>query len=590
MKRYSRIFIISLCGFILAALLYIFLSSQSRFEKFCDEFFQEEMAANALTLHYTVADPKNYGIECDEISLGSYSTDSSAQKKWLLSKSLALKTIIRGSLSKDAQKTYDLLRYCFETELERPDYLLLEEPLVPSIGIQSQLPILLAEYTFKNEADVANYLTLLSCVPEYFDSLIGLEEEKLEEGLFMDPESAEELITYCREFLADKSTHFLTETFAERIEGLDLSADLKSSYTKENAAILEQSVFPAYEKLQGFLEEHRDFGSNVNGLSYYPGGTDYYAWLLRSEVGTDRSFEEIETMLEDALQSDARTIAKLTKENPNLLTERQSISIDTSNPAGLTTYLAKRAEHDFPEIEDVNLEICEVPESMEEHLSPAFYLVPPIDDCENNVVYLNNGYLINGLSFFTTLAHEAYPGHLYQTVWENETNPHPVHRLLYFGGYIEGWGTYAEQISYYYAPISEDMATLLSATRAMTLNLYSHLDLYVHAYGWTEEDCAAYLKKFGITNAGSVHDMFLLVKQQPANYLKYYLGYLEICNLKEQARNCLGSEFDLKEFHEFILSYGPAPFKLLKTYFEEWLESQTNKGFSNTENPFLRPT
>ena len=118
----------------------------------------------------------------------------------------------------------------------------------------------------------------------------------------------------------------------------------------------------------------------------------------------------------------------------------------------------------------------------------------------------------------------------------------------------------------------------------MTLNLYSHLDLYIHAYGWTEDDCRAYLKKFGITNAGSVHEMFLLIKQQPANYLKYYLGYLEICMLKEQARNCLGSQFDLKEFHKFILDYGPAQFDLLETYFKEWLTEQI-QGFSETENP-----
>ena len=211
---------------------------------------------------------------------------------------------------------------------------------------------------------------------------------------------------------------------------------------------------------------------------------------------------------------------------------------------------------------------------MEPHLSPAFYLIPAIDRRDQNMIYLNHSSLTDAVSFFTTLAHESYPGHLYQTIYENETDSHPISRLMYFGGYSEGWATYAEQLSYYYAPIPADVATLLSTTRAMTLNLYAHLDLYIHGYGWTEEDCSAYLKKFGITAARSIHQMFLLVKQQPANYLKYYLGYLEICNLKSQARSCLGSDFDLKEFHEFILSSGPAPFELLEVYFKEWLQSQ----------------
>lgn len=584
MKRHLQILLISSGTFVLLGLLTLFLTSQSRFLNFCDKFFQEEMESNALTMHYTVSNPENYNIQCEEISLGSFESNEGTQKLWLFGKMLTLKTIARSQLSSDLQRTYDLVKYSLHTELKRLNFSLLEEPLVPSIGIQSQLPILLAEYSFEDEADVVNYLALLECIPEYFDSLISFEEEKITEGLFLDEATAEELITYCNEFLSDRESHFLIETFQERLSALSLDSSKTNLYVEGNASVLKNKVFPAYEKLCTFLEENKAAGHNPDGLYYYPDGSDYYAWLLRAEAGCDKSFEEIEVMLEDALKKDAKVIAKLTKENPTLLSEREAISFNTSNPAGLTAYLSKRAAHDFPEIPKVNLEICDVPKSMEPHLSPAFYLVPPIDNCEENIVYLNNGYLNDGLSFFTTLAHESYPGHLYQTVYENSTNSHPIQRLLYFGGYTEGWGTYAEQMSYYYAPISEDMAALLSTTRAMTLNLYSHLDLYVHAYGWTEEDCTAYLKKFGITNAGSVHEMFLLVKQQPANYLKYYLGYLEICNLKEQARNCLGSEFDLKKFHEFILSYGPAPFELLETYLQTWLLEQ-KKGFSEVENP-----
>ena len=277
-----------------------------------------------------------------------------------------------------------------------------------------------------------------------------------------------------------------------------------------------------------------------------------------------KTFEEIKNLLESALKEDAASIAKLLEKNPDLLEQKNKLSFNSFSSSGLTAYLSKRISKDFPETDKVSVKICDVPASMEPHLSPAFYLVPPIDDNDNHIVYLNNGSLTNDLSFFTTLAHESYPGHLYQTVFENASHPHPVHRLLYFGGYIEGWATYAEQLSYHYAPISSDLATLLSCSRAMTLNLYSHLDLYIHAYGWTEKDCADYLKNFGITTAQSVHDMFLLVKQQPANYLKYYLGYLEICELHKEAEELLGEDFDLKEFHEFLLEYGPAPFPLLK--------------------------
>ena len=159
----------------------------------------------------------------------------------------------------------------------------------------------------------------------------------------MDEASAEELITYCEEFLAEKHTHFLSETFKERLMALNLGSEKTDSYIGENASILESHVFPTYEKLRNFLAENKDVGHNADGLYYYPDGTDYYAWLLRSEIGTDHSFEEIEEMLEEALKKDARTIANLTKETPTLLSERQNITLDISQPAGLNTYIAKRS-------------------------------------------------------------------------------------------------------------------------------------------------------------------------------------------------------------------------------------------------------
>ena len=584
MSKRTKLILLFLCSFFTIITLYLSLSSQTRLLNFCDKLFLEEMESNFLTMHYTISDPEKYDIECDEISLGSYDLNTGSKKRWILRKLLTLMTISRSQLPSSLQKTYDLLKYSLHTERAGLDFVLLEEPLVPSIGIQSQLPILLAEYTFHEEADVINYLTLLKCIPEYFDSLIKFEEQKITEGVFLDEATARQLITYCHEFLQEKDTHFLSQTFKERLTSLPLDSEKMSSYIDAHSDILNTYVFPSYESLCSFLRNHISDGCNADGLYYYPDGTDYYQWLLRSEIGCDKSFEEIQLILENALKKDAKIIATLTKNNPNLLSERRSISIGTDNPAALTNYLKKRAEHDFPKIPEVQLELCNVPKSMESHLSPAFYLIPAIDQIESNVIYLNQLELTDNLSFLTTLAHESYPGHLYQTVYENTENPLPVHRLLYFGGYTEGWGTYAEQMSYFYAPISEDLAALLSTIRSMTLNLYSHLDLYVHAYGWTEADCKDYLKKFGITNAGFVHDMFLLIKQQPANYLKYYLGYLEICSLKEKAKNCLGSKFDLKEFHEFILSYGPAPFSLLETYFKEWILEQ-EKGFSILENP-----
>ena len=175
MSKRTKFTLLFLCSLFTMITLYLSLSSQTRLLNFCDKLFLEEMESNFLTMHYTVSDPEKYGIECDEISLGSYDLNTGSKKRWILRKLLTLMTISRSQLPSSLQKSYDLLKYSLHTERAGLDFVLLEEPLVPSIGIQSQLPILLAEYTFHEEADVINYLTLLKCIPEYFDSIIKFE-------------------------------------------------------------------------------------------------------------------------------------------------------------------------------------------------------------------------------------------------------------------------------------------------------------------------------------------------------------------------------------------------------------------------------
>ncbi len=543
------------------------------FTVFCDEIFREDIAANTLTLHYTLRHPENYGIDTSNVTLGEYTTDSSEREAWLRKTLQRLQLFPRFLLKEDQQITRDLLCYTLETELSGIPYLLYDEPLTPSIGIQSQMPVLLAEFSFSDTDDIETYLQLLADFQNYMDSLIAFEGAKLEAGMFMDLESAREIITFCQDFCSLKDDHFLYDTFSLRLENVELTTAQAEAYCKQNASLLQTVLFPAYEKLQQFLENALPHCQETGGVCRLPDGTDYYAWLLRSRIGTDRSFLQIEALLDEAMAADLKNIQTLIQKNPTLLTKKHTFSIDTSKTAELAEKLRKRTFVDFPEIPEVSLRIEHVPTSMAEYLSPAFYLTPVIDDYEENIVYLNDASLTKDLSFFTTLAHESYPGHLYQTIYENTQNHHPVRKLCYFGGYVEGWATYAEQYSYQMTTMDEDLASLLASNQALTLNLYSHLDLYIHGYGWTEAQCASYLKKYGVSQ-NSVHDIFMLVKQQPANYLKYYLGCLEICKLKEQCETALGKDFVLKDFHEFLLSYGPAPFSLLETYLEEWLEKR----------------
>ena len=207
-----------------------------------------------------------------------------------------------------------------------------------------------------------------------------------------------------------------------------------------------------------------------------------------------------------------------------------------------------------------------VPEAMEEHLSPAFYMIPAIDNYEDNVIYVNQAHMGNALTLFTTLAHEGYPGHLYQTVYYASTDPDPLRSIFNFGGYVEGWATYAEMCSYSLAPLTREQSTLLQKNSSIILGLYTLADIGIHYEGWSRMDTFSFFSNYGISDIDTVNRIYDLILGSPGNYLKYYIGYLEFLELKKEWVAEKGEEFSQKEFHEAVLSVGPAPFELVEKY------------------------
>ena len=209
---------------------------------------------------------------------------------------------------------------------------------------------------------------------------------------------------------------------------------------------------------------------------------------------------------------------------------------------------------------------------MEEFLSPAFYLTPPLDTKTPNTIYINHGRSISNLELFTTLSHEGFPGHLYQTVYFGRQNPSHIRYLIDSSGYVEGWATYVESYAYGYAAdslscqSSSDFAQLSWLNRSVNLCIYSLLDVGIHYRGWTSSQAGRFLGAFGIRDASVVAEIYRYITETPANYLKYYVGYLNFLDLKEEQQTLLGKDFDLKKFHQQLLTIGPVQFPVLKKY------------------------
>jgi len=237
--------------------------------------------------------------------------------------------------------------------------------------------------------------------------------------------------------------------------------------------------------------------------------------------------------------------------------------------------LEKAMRQDFPAIEPVQYVVNEVHEILQEFLSPAFYLTPALDDYANNVIYINPSSLTDNLSMFTTLAHEGYPGHMYQTVYYLQQSPHPIRSAMSHKGYVEGWATYVEMQSYAFSVLDDDRAGLMRYSNFFDLLIYARIDLGVNALGWELEQVAAFLGNMGIEGRDTIESIYNVVAGDPLLYLPYCLGYLEILSLLDKSVKALKDDFDLMEFHRFFLDFGPAPFPIIRDHMQDWIETQS---------------
>ena len=537
-------------------------SSDRQFRTFTRSLFQTEVSANTISLHYTLRSPSDYGIADIPATYGSLSSDPVATKASVRNVLSSLQEFDPGTLSSENALTFKILDTYLKNASTGTDYLLYQEPLGPVSGIHTQLPVLLSEYSFYDTQDVETYLALLKETPSYFDSVIRFEQKKAASGLFMPDYQADSVLDTCQSFIDMGKENYLVNTFNERIASLDLLPEnKKDSFRKENIKLVTEEIYPAYQNLITAIKSLKGKGMNEQGLSYFPYGKKYYEYLVRQTTGCNESISRLRLMTRAQILEDLRAMQKVLFPADAALT--QASVLEQTSPDSMLDDLRSKITDTFPEIPDVDFQVKYVPESMQDYLSPAFYMIPAIDNLTENVIYINNGQTASGLNLYTTLAHEGYPGHLYQTVYFSASEPDPIRSILDFGGYVEGWATYAEMMSYYLAPLPKTEASLLQKNSSVILGLYALADMGIHYDGWSVTDTVRFFSDYGINDPNAVQSVYKLIIGSPANYLKYYIGYLKFYELKKEMADALGNQFSQKEFHRAVLDVGPAPFEIV---------------------------
>lgn len=544
------------------------------FDQFINDIFETEVTENTINLHFTISDPEKYGITDYPVTLGDLSIDAMADSNARLENYLSgLNSFSYTELTLNQQLTYDILENYFQLQLDMADMYLYDELLRPSTGVQAQLPILYEEYSFNSKKDVEDYLKLLALTDEYFDQIISFEKEKADAGLFMSDFACQNIIDQCNAFIADSDNHYLIETFNTRIDKLTgLTQSEKDHYRLQNEKMLREHIFPAYENLAAALTDLLGSGTNENGLCYFPEGKQYYEYLLAYNTGAAESVKTLENMISNERVKVLQESSDLTTENPELWELASEATLTPTDSATTLNHLKEVMLDDFPAPPETSYTVSYIDDCVADYLAPAFYVIAPIDDYSHNSIYINETTDTTNISYFTTLAHEGFPGHLYQTVMTYESGIEPVRSILNYSGFVEGWATYVEFQSYHYAGLDDDVATILELNQDATLSLYASTDIGIHYEGWTLEDTKKFWNNYGITNDDAIESIFELIVEEPTHYLKYYIGFLKFEELKKETSLKNIKDYNDKSFHQAVLSIGPAPFDIVDKYLPAYYE------------------
>lgn len=557
------------------------IAEQEKFEEYLNDSFETSVVSDTLTLHYNLAHPEDYGITPPEVTYG----DTDMTEEGLLADKTEtedeleeLQDFDRELLTYDQRFTYDILYNQLETNLESYDNPYLYEPFAYTSGLHSNLPITLAEYSFYDQGDVDDYLKLLELTPDYIQICLDFEQEKIERGLFMNTHSANEVIRQCSEFIQKPEENLLIETFNDNIEEVpDLTDEQIADYKQANHDAVINYIIPAYQNIIAFFQSNKNEGENDLGLAHFEGGKEYYEYLIRSDVGSDKTPEEIIELLDnklDSIMSEYYQVATSDYDTYTEYFENSDSLYEDIDPKETIQYFEDAMGDRFPEIPDIDFTVEPVHESLQDIVSPAFYMTPPLDDYENNSIYTNLNSDGAG-SIWSTLAHEGVPGHMYQFVYFLSHNPEPIRVLLSFKGYQEGWATYVEMMSFdYYNDYPNDMyADLERINSELNLVISARIEIGVNYEGWTLEETKDYLETNGF-NGDAASDIMNYVIAEPANYQMYVLGWLEFEELRDYAETELGDKFDECDFHQVILDAGPCQFYLLQDKVEQYVSQK----------------
>ncbi|MEI8200039.1 MAG: DUF885 domain-containing protein [Eubacteriales bacterium] len=538
------------------------------------EMFADSVTSDTLTLHFSVKDPAALNLTVPPTTFGDVSKEKSDETiAGFVKYQDELAKIDYGMLPEQYHVMYDVIKSDLKEGIDYQKYYYYSSPFNSITGLQTELPLVLSEYTFAGKEDIDQYLLLLSDLDRYYSDLMVFEKDRADKGLGASDANLQKVIDSCSSFLADKENHFLISSFAERLDTVKGLTDAeKADYIAQNQSMLDTHVFPAYQILIDGFTALMGTGVNAGGLCNLPGGKAYYSLLLKSDTSSDSSVNTVSKQIEQAI-SDEMDIIKSAPTDSAFSDAYANYNFSEGTIQQNLDYCEAAIAADFPPIMSHKVTLKEVPSALEAFFSPAAYLSCPIDDPTDNVIVTNTAALAGYQNILETVAHEGYPGHMYEAIFHAQNISSYYQRTASFIGYSEGWAEYAAGYILSHSEYDQTLVSYIAAeNQIINILLPSRIDIGVNYEAWSQEKVNNYVSGFGL-NQDYADYCYNVAIEIPCYYMPYCVGHLNTDDIIANAKDKLGDSASLSEIHKAYLDIGPAPFQIVKKYMDIYVQN-----------------
>ena len=439
-------------------------------------------------------------------------------------------------------------------------------------------------HPIRNVKEAEAYIDRLNLFDDSFEATLEILNAQKKAGIFPPKFVFDHLIRQLEEFLNFKENENpLRSVFLRKIEDLNLDSEVSGDLISKLDNSIENSVTPGFKLLYDFVKETRKKANQYHGVWSLPNGDEFYALRLKVYTTTDYSaedihnigFSEVERITKrmqeiafDLGYGDQVKVGQLMNslnEDSNFLysdtpDRKERVVADYNSIVEETWNISELYFHNMPKS---RVEVRAVPEYSEQNQAGGYYMSPALDGSRPGVFYANL-YDIKQTPTYSmrTLAfHEAIPGHHLQVALNLENESLSLYRRFGYGtsAFSEGWALYAERLALE-AGLAEDPYDELGVLQSELFRAVRLVvDTGIHYKRWSREEAMAYMK-----NVTGMSDTEVRVEIEryivwPGQACSYKVGMLKILELREKAKEKLGEDFNIKDFHSVILEQGQPP-------------------------------